>query len=202
MDTHLSIGATAVLLGVSVSTLRRWEETKRFFPDYRTIGGHRRYRLERLQKEFFQTNRPVKELKTIIYARVSSYDQKDDLKRQEARLIRHCVAAHLDFELISDLGSGLSYKKKGLKKLIRLICSRQICRIVLTHKDRLLRFGCQLLFKLCSHFNVEVVILEQEADLSFEQALTADVLEIMTVFSAKVHGKRSHKNRKIERLAA
>ena len=68
--------------------------------------------------------------------------------------------------------------------------------MVLTHKDRLLRFGSPLLFKLCEFYNCEVVILEKQLNKSFEHELVADVIEIMTVFTAKMYGKRSHRNRK------
>ena len=76
---------------------------------------------------------------TVTYARVSSNDQKDDLERQKIVLEAYCAQKGWSFEVISDLGSGLNYRKKGLIKLIKLICSEQVERLVLTHKDRLLR---------------------------------------------------------------
>ena len=140
--------------------------------------------------------------KTLAYARVSSWDQKSDLTRQENRLTSYCSDKGWDYELISDLGSGLNYEKKGLKKLIRQICNREVCRLVIAHKDRLLRFGSALLFRLCEHFGCEVIILESTVDQSFEQVLTADVIEIMTVFTARVHGRRSHETRRLKAQAA
>lgn len=89
------------------------------------------------------------------------------------------------------------YKKKGLNKLINLICHGKVQRLVLTHKDRLLRFGSALLFKLCDFFGTEVIALEEKNNKSFEQELVADVIEIMTVFTAKMHGKRSHRNKQV-----
>ncbi len=100
-------------------------------------------------------------------------------------------------EIIYDLGSGLNYNKKGLKRLIRLIVDSKVERLVLTHKDRLLRFGSELIFSLCEHFGTEVVIINRTEYSTFEENLAQDVLEIITVFSARLYGSRSHKNRKI-----
>ncbi len=85
----------------------------------------------------------------------------------------------------------------GLKRLIRLIVDSKVERLVLTHKDRLLRFGSELIFSLCEHFGTEVVIINRTEDSTFEEDLAQDVLEIITVFSARLYGSRSHKNRKI-----
>jgi predicted site-specific integrase-resolvase len=91
----------------------------------------------------------------------------------------------------------MNYSKKGLKRLLRLITSGEIDRLVLTHKDRLLRFGAELVFSLCEQFGVEIVIINRTEDASFEEDLANDVLEIITVFSARLYGSRSHKNQKI-----
>lgn len=196
---YLSIGQAAELLGISISTLRRWEKEGYFCASYRTKGGHRRYSLKEIQTELLETEPSdcvEEQRKTYGYSRVSSSDQKLDLKRQTKRLENYCKSRKWDFEIISDLGSGINYKKKGLNRLIKLICQGKVSRLVLTHKDRLLRFGSPLLFKLCEFNNCEVVILEKQLNKSFEQELVADVIEIMTVFTAKMYGKRSHRNRK------
>ena len=99
--------------------------------------------------------------------------------------------------MLEDLGSGLNYQKKGLRKLIQRICLGEVGRLVITHKDRLLRFGSELVFSLCEQFQTEVVILNSSGELSFEEELAQDVLEIITVFSARLYGARSHKNKKI-----
>ena len=128
---------------------------------------------------------------------MSSHDQKADLIRREARFKKICTENKYNFELISDLGSGINYNKKGLNKLIKMICSRQVSKLILTHKDRLLRFGSPLLLKLCEFFGTEVNILDTKICDNFEQNLVADVIEVMTVFTARMHGKRSHKNKRL-----
>lgn len=195
----IGIGEAAQVIGVAVSTLRRWENEGKFLPDFRTLGNHRRYSLARIQTEILNIKPKIPSStvnKTIAYARVSSFDQKDDLIRQEERLIQYCKSKEWETQLISDLGSGLNFNKRGLNQLIKAICTRQCSRLVLTHQDRLLRFGSPLIFKLCEFFDVEVVVLEQQLKANFEQELARDVIEIMTVFTAKMHGKRSHGNRK------
>ena len=95
----------------------------------------------------------------------------------------------------------MNYRKKGLKKLLEMILERRVKRVVVTHKDRLLRFGAELVFALCEARNVEVVILNQGEEPSFEDELVQDVLEIITVFSARMYGARSHRNKKLVEAA-
>ena len=134
---------------------------------------------------------------TVAYARVSSHDQKADLKRQQGALEAYCAAKGWRFEVICDLGSGLNYRKKGLRRLLELILRRRMRRLVLMHKDRLLRFGAELVFALCEAQGIEIVIVNRGEQPFFEQELAQDVLEIITVFSARLYGSRSHKTRKL-----
>ena len=194
---YLSIGQVSEMVRVSVSTLRRWEYEQKLVPDFRTLGGHRRYRLASIYRNVFHKEHSEDQhRKVIAYSRVSSADQKLDLARQSKRLSQYCEKRGWNYEVISDLGSGLNYKKKGLNKLIQLICTQRVSPLVLTHKDRLLRFGSPLLFKLCQFFNTEVIVLDQAEKVSFEQELVTDVIELMTVFTSRMHGRRSHKNKK------
>jgi len=192
---HLSIGEAAATLGVATSTLRRWEQEGKLIPCFRTPGNHRRYAWPQLQALIHpELDKPKK---TVCYARVSSHDQKADLQRQVERLQRWCHDQNiLNPEILQDLGSGLNYKKKGLKTLIRMIALQQMDHLVILHKDRLLRFGSELLFELCRLNGIKVTIVEAVQSPSYEQQVTADVIELMTVFSARLYGSRSHKNRK------
>ena len=195
MSKLLSIKQAANQLGVSVSTLRRWDETGVLVAQ-RTPKGHRRYDLSKINTNLTR-NKVEQQRKTIAYACVSSHEQKPDLQRQIEILELYCSAQGWSFEVISDLGSGRNYHKKGLKRLLDDILDNKIDRLVLTHKDRLLRFGAELVFALCEARQVEVVIINQGENLSFEEELAQDVLEIITVFSARLYGSRSKKNKKL-----
>jgi putative resolvase len=177
----VSIGQAAMTIGVSVTTLRRWEKSGQFRPDSRTLGGHRRYALESLKK-LTNPNQVVEDTSkvAVAYARVSSSDQICDLETQSQKLA--------------------AFKKPGLHKLLNMMFLGQISHLVINHKDRLVRFGSELIFQYCHHFGVQVVILEESVPKNFEQELVSDVIQLMTVFSAKLYGRRSHQNRK--KLAA
>ena len=195
MERLVGISDAAKSLGVSVTTLRRWEVSGKLVPEH-TAGGHRRYDLAKLRPEWFRTS-DESARKTVAYARVSSHDQKDDLERQKQVLELYCARQGWTFEVISDLGSGMNTHKKGLKRLLNDIIAEQVGRLVITHKDRLLRFGAELVFAICEAKKVEVVILNQGEDMTFEEDLAEYVLEIVSVFSARLYGSRSHKNRKL-----
>lgn len=183
------------MLGVSVSTLRRWDESGKLVAE-RTPGGRRRYLVSDVAT-FNPLGLDVTALArpTVAYARVSSHDQRADLDRQAKVLEMYCASHGWAYEVIRDLGSGMNYRKKGLTALIERILNDQVSRLVLTHKDRLLRFGAELVFAICEAKHVEVVIINQGEDRSFEEELASDVLEIVTVFSARMYGARSHKNK-------
>jgi predicted site-specific integrase-resolvase len=96
----------------------------------------------------------------------------------------------------------MNYRKKGLNKLLAAILDGDVARLVITHKDRLLRFGSELIFAVCEYHDIEVIILNKKEDATFEEDLASDVLEIITVFSARLYGSRSNKNKKLlEKLA-
>lgn len=193
MDRLISIGELAELKAVSVDTIRRWENEGKI-KSVRTNGGHRRYRLADFVEQ--------KLGKTLAYARVSSQDQKHDLDRQDAVLSGYCQSNGWNYEVIRDLGSGMNYRKKGLNKLLAAILDGDVVRLVITHKDRLLRFGSELIFAVCEYHDIEVIILNKKEDATFEEDLASDVLEIITVFSARLYSSRSNKNKKLlEKLA-
>ena len=94
-----------------------------------------------------------------------------------ALLESFCAAQLWTYEILTDVGSGLNYQKRGLRQLINRICSGEVGRLVLSHKDRLLRFGSELVFSLCEHFSVEVIIINASDDSTFEEDLANDVIE-------------------------
>jgi predicted site-specific integrase-resolvase len=187
----VKIGKAAEMLGVEVQTLRLWEKSGELVPDRRSAGGVRYYDLGKIMKLGDE------DMPTIGYARVSSHDQKSDLARQQELLEAFCAAKGWRNEVIADLGSGLNDRKKGLNRLLELILHKRIRRLVLTHKDRLLRFGSELIFALCEIQNIEIVIINKGEPPSFEEELAQDVIEIIAVFSARLYGSRSHKTKKL-----
>ena len=198
MTQFLSTKQVCQFVGISLSSFYRYCKSGLIKPDFFTPGGHRRFSSSHIKQVFNLSNSASL---IVAYSRVSSHDQKKDLAVQEAKLIS--FATNLPyfnpnhFISITDLGSGLNYKKKGLKYLLSLILNQQINTLILNHKDRLLRFGSEIIFNLCEFFKIKVIIVEEVADKSFEETLSADVIELMTVFCAKLYGKRSHKNKKI-----
>lgn len=195
MERIVSISEAAEVLGVSITTLRRWEAAGKLVADH-TAGGHRRYDLAKLRPELFRAADDGKR-KTIAYARASSGDQKDGLERQQQLLERYCARQGWTFDVVADFGSGVNFSKKGLKRLISEMLDGQVGRLVITHKDRLLRFGAELVFAICEAKNVEVVILNQGEDTTFEEDLATDLREIITVFSARLYGARSRQHQKL-----
>ena len=163
MNKIISIGQAAKLLGVHVQTLRNWEKSGKLKPDSISPGGTRRYNSDTIMrisgKELPQIEKDDRV--TIAYARVSSQDQKEELKRQAQVLELYCAEHGYKYELITDLGSGMNYYKKGLTALISRILDDGVKRLVLTHKDRLLRFGAELIFSICEAKGVEVVIINR-----------------------------------------
>lgn len=134
--------------------------------------------------------------KTIGYCRVSSNKQKDDLDRQIENVKTYMVARGYQFEIISDIGSGINYNKKGLNQLIDMITNSEIERIVILYKDRLLRFGFELIETLCAKYNVIIEIIDN-TEKTEEQELVEDMIQIVTVFSCRLQGKRANKAKKI-----
>ena len=187
----IRIGPAARLLGVTPQTLRKWEAAGHLVPTRKSPGGTRYYSASQL------LGHRSHDLPTVCYARVSSHDQKAELERQAALLETYCAARGWPSLVIRDLGSGMNYRKKGLHRLLEMILERRTQRLVLTHKDRLLRFGAELVFALCELRGVEVVVIHQGEQPSFEEELAQDVLEIITVFSARLYGSRSRKHRKL-----
>lgn len=187
----VKIGKAAEMLGTTPEVLRKWERTGELLPARKTRDGTRYYAVADLLGSANEA------APTLCYARVSGRDQKADLDRQQAALEAYCAAKGWQAETIRDLGSGMNYHKAGLQRLLDLIMKRQIRRLVITHKDRLLRFGAELVFAMCELQGIEIVIIHKGEPPSFEEELAQDMLEIITVFSARLYGRRSHKSRKL-----
>jgi putative resolvase len=196
MSRLVTIGEAAEALGVSVPTLRRWENQGRLTPDERTPGGQRRYDLARLRPELYRAANNTSR-KTVAYARVASHDLTGDLERQKQLLDVYCGRQGWTYEIIADLGSGVNDHNKGLRRLLSDIIAGHVGRLVVTQKDRLLRLGGELVFAVCEAKEVEVVILNQGAEATVDEDLAGDVREMIAIFSARLYGSRSRKHQKL-----
>lgn len=189
-----SIGKFSKLIGKTTKTLREWDSTGKLKPEYRSKGGHRMYSEKQLNELLGKNN--IEKI-NIGYCRVSSKKQQDDLKRQVNLVENYLSSKGKKYKIIEDIGSGMNYKKKGLLKLIKLIISNEIDTVVVLHKDRLVRFGFDLLSYISSEFNTKIEIINENNEVSDQQKMVDDILNIIHVFSCKLNGKRSDINKKI-----
>lgn len=185
----------ANLLGITPETLRVWEKEGKIKP-FRTKGRHRRYDDEML-RDLLNKSKPQVQKKTVLYARVSSTGQSDDLKRQIEQLETFALSRGYCYEIYQDIGSGLNFNRKEFNRLVLEILSGKVDRVVVNYKDRLIRFGFELFEKICQTNNTEIVIINQTKAISFQEELTKDLIAIITTFSAKLYGSRSHKNKRL-----
>lgn len=140
----------------------------------------------------------IKTKKVIGYCRVSSNKQKDDLERQIENVKTYMIAKEYQFDVITDIGSGINYNKKGLNQLIDMITNSEVEKIVILYKDRLLRFGFEIIENLCNKYGTTIEIIDN-TEKTEEQELVEDLIQIVTVFSCRLQGKRANKAKKMIR---
>lgn len=186
----------AELLGVSVKTLQRWDRDN-ILKAKRTPTDRRYYTYDQYL-EFKGINTTVTNRKTVIYTRVSTNGQKDDLKNQIKFLLNFTSSKGIIVdETIEDIGSGLNYNRKKWNKLIEECMENKIDSIIVTHKDRFIRFGYDWFERFLSRFNVKIIAVNNEL-LSPQEELVQDIISILHVFSCRIYGLRKYK-KKIER---
>ena len=183
------------ILGVTAQTLRNWDKEGKLKPSYVKSNGYRYYSEDSILS-YTQERKTKKNLNVIGYARVSSKKQSDDLERQVNNLKTYLDSKYTDYEIITDIGSGINYTKPGLKKLIEKINRKEVDLIVVLYKDRLLRFGFELVEYFAELNNVKIEILDK-IDKNQDQELVEDLVQIITVFSCKIQGKRKAKTKEI-----
>lgn len=188
----LSIGKFAKLVGVTPTTLRRMQESGELIPTHITQGGTRYYSTEQLKYFYPEENKKL----VVGYCRVSTPSQKDDLQTQIENVKSYMYAKGYEFDIITDIGSGINYKKQGLRELINRIENNEISKVIVLYKDRLVRFGFELIEYLCEIHNVEIEIIDNSA-VSKEQELTDDLVQIITVFANRLYGQRSKKTKRL-----
>jgi predicted site-specific integrase-resolvase len=193
---YYSIGEFSRSIGKTPQTLRDWHKKGIFIPSHVTDGGTRYYSQEQLNHFLGIKGEKPKNKKIIGYCRVSSNKQKDDLERQVENVKTYMIAKGYSFDVITDIGSGINYNKKGLNQLIDLITNSEVEKIVVLYKDRLLRFGFELIENLCEKYETVIEIIDN-TEKTEEQELVEDLIQIVTVFSCRLQGKRANKAKKM-----
>ena len=192
---YYSAKTVTQLLGVTAQTLRNWDKEGKLKPSYVKSNGYRYYSEDSILA-YTQERKTKKNLNVVGYARVSSKKQSDELERQ-VNNIRDYLSNNFDsFDIITDIGSGINYNKPGLLKLIEKINKKEVDLIVVLYKDRLLRFGFELVEYFAQLNNVKIEVLDK-IDKNQDQELVEDLVQIITVFSCKIQGKRKSKTKKI-----
>ena len=183
------------ILGVTAQTLRNWDKEGKLKPTYVKSNGYRYYSEDSILS-YTQERKTKKNLNVIGYARVSSKKQSDDLERQVDNIKEYISSKYDSFDIITDVGSGINYNKPGLLKLIEKINKKEVDIIVVLYKDRLLRFGFELIENLGKKYGTEIEIIDN-TEKTEEQELVEDLVQIITVFSSKLQGKRANKAKKM-----
>lgn len=192
-DKYLPPKKIKKMFDVTHTTLQRWAINKQIkyiiTPTNRWL-----YSLDSLKKQFGITENEQKRIKKYIYCRVSSSKQRKDLQRQSNRMHQ----LYPDHEIITDVGSGLNWKRKGFNRLLEDILSGNVEEIVVAYKDRLARFGFEMFETVCTFKGTKIVVHNQDTKVCSEKELSKDLLSIINVFVARNNGKRSHQNRKTD----
>lgn len=155
-----TIGEFSKTIGKTVQTIRNWDKTGYLKPHHISAGGHRYYSQEQVNVILGIKNPMDREKITIGYCRVSSHKQKDDLERQVENMKTYLLSRGKPFEIITDVGSGINYNKKGLNQLIDRVLAYEVDTVVVLYKDRLLRFGYELLDNLFKKFGTSIEIVD------------------------------------------
>ena len=194
----IRISQAAKLLKVHPQTLRRWDDEGVLVAQ--KMGNQRRYTLEQL-KPLMKNDKLLEEMDAepgrvnIIYCRVSSNKQAEDLERQ----IEFMKKLFPDYEVISDIGSGVNFHRTGMTRLLERVCLNEINKIAVSYKDRLARVGFEIFEQICTLHECEILVVNN-LDTSPEQEMVEDLISIITSFSARVHGLRKYSDKITEKF--
>ena len=195
MSRIMYLKEAAAYLGKAPFTLQSWDRAGKL-KAHRTANNRRFYYQSELDQYLGRDhNEPIDKRKIVAYARVSSNGQKDDLKDQVAFLRQFLNARGIIAdEYISDIGSGLNYKRPKWLKLIKDIDANQIKEIYVTYEDRFIRFGFKFFQEFCAWHDCKIIVLNNE-DTSPDKELVEDLISIIHVFSCRLYGLRRYKNK-------
>jgi len=188
-NDYVNSKAAREALKVTTGTLHRWDKEGKIHT-VRTPSNQRLYNKKDILNIIGGDNLPA-EKKSVLYARVSSKKQSNDLKRQSDFLI----SRYPDSELVTDIGSGINWRRKGLQTILELAMSGHLKRLVVTHRDRLCRFAFELIEWILSKNQVELIVLDREDDKPSSKELADDILSIVHVYSCREMGRRRYKQK-------
>ena len=193
------IGELSHEIGRSHATIWRYIKDNRIKYYQNGPGGHCYFDVDEVKNDLYNKNKNKVKIDkpSLIYARVSTKEQINDLKYQIQLLEQYCTAKGFTYEIITDIGGGLNFNRKGFNELLDKILNKEVENVVINYKDRLTRFGYEIIEKLCIKNNVNLILVNQTTDIPYEKKLTDDILSIITHYSSKLYGSRSHKNKKI-----
>ena len=181
----------AELLNVTVKTLQRWDREKILVAN--RTPTNRRYYTYNQYLQFKGISKEADSRKVVIYTRVSTKNQSDDLENQVDFLQQYVNAKGLIADdIIREYGSGLNYNRKKWNQLLSEVMENKVKMIFVSHKDRFVRFGFDWFEKFCNRFNVEIVVVKNEK-LSLHEELVQDMLSILNEFSCRLSGLRKYK---------
>ena len=193
---YYSIGEFSKLTGLSTQTLRRWDENGKLKSHHKTsVSGKRFYSEIQLNEVLGDKHQGIERI-NVGYIRVSTNHQKDDLDRQRNLMEIYLASKGEKFKIIEDIGSGINYDKTGLNELLTYIVNKKVETVFVLYKDRLVRFGFELIENLSALFGTNIEIINEENKIE-EEELVEDLIQIVTVFSARLNGKRASKSRKL-----
>ena len=181
------------LLGVSEFSLRKWCDEGSIM-SIRTPGGQRLYNvndfvLRTINEPSNTIKEEIKSKQKICYCRVSSSGQKEDLQRQ----INYMQKNFPDHKIITDIGSGINFKRKGLRTILELACQGDVSEVVVAYRDRLCRFAFELIQWVLQLHGVKLLVLHESLESSGNSELAEDLLSIINIFNCRVNGKRKYK---------
>ena len=186
------------ITGVTVKTLKIWDNEGLLKAKYKTAGGHRRYDSDDIEKYIGNDISKEKQQNAFIYCRVSTKKQQEsgNLQRQKERLVKYCNEKQYNIvEVFEEVASGINDNRRELIKMFRRL--DEIKYIVIEYDDRLARFGYNYLKEYAKSFNVEVEVVEHNEKKDVNEEMVNDLITIITCFSAKIYGSRG--GRKIQK---
>ena len=192
------------ILGVHQRTLYQWED-KKIIETIRTPGGKRLYNVNKFindNRQYIKTNGISNNIKTtkknICYIRVSSINQSNDLERQKTMM----KSKYPNYEIIEDIGSGINFNKRGIRRIIKLAIEGNINELVVAYKDRLTRFGFELIESLIKDYSGgRIIVLHKLKSLNPEVELVSDVMALINIYVAKMNGLRRYKGKKNTKIS-